>query len=132
MPAGTHHQPSIHLLINALGEVGGAGIIDGDDDHATQGATKKRRHPLGRVWPPQQDAIAFNYSTFFQFAGKAEGSLGHLLIAPAHGTVSAKLNVGALSPSSQKAIEVFDNGAALHVQDGIALGTSVRRDYSPG
>ena len=121
MLARTDHQLSIHLLIDALGEVGGAGIIDRDNDHAAQGATEKRRHPLGRVRPPQQDAFAFTNSAFLQFAGKAEGSLGHLPIGPAHGAVSAKLNVSALPPSSQKTFEVFDHGAALHAQDGIAL-----------
>src|SRR6185436_21183202 len=119
MLLGTHHQPSIHLLINALGKVGGAGIIDRHYDHATQGATKKCGHPLGRGWPPQQDALALTYSAFFQFAGKAEGSLGHLPVGPAHGPVAAMLKVGTLPPSSQKIFEVFNHGAAFHTWDGI-------------
>jgi hypothetical protein len=119
MLLGTHHQPSIHLLMNALGKVGGAGIIDGNNDHAAQCATKKCRHPLGRVWPPQQDALALTYSAFFQFASKAEGSLGHLPVGPAHGPVAAMLKVGTLPPSSQKIFEVFNHGAASPSWDGI-------------
>src|SRR5689334_14285108 len=119
MLLGTHHQPSIHLPINALGKVGGAGIIDGNNDRAAQCATKKCRHPLGRVCPPQQDALAFTNSTFLQFAGKAEGSLGHLPVGPAHGPVAAMLKVGTLPPSSQKIFEVFNHGAAFHTWDGI-------------
>ena len=109
-----HQQSSIYSPIDSLSEIGCARVIKRHNDHATQPAAKEYRHPLCRIRPPQQDALAFPDSTLFQFAGKTERSLGHLPVAPAFHAVPATLYVGALPPSSQKVVKVFDNGAVLH------------------
>src|SRR5271169_4435620 len=109
-----HQQPCIYLLIDSLRKIGRARLVNRNYDRAAQGTTKKRRHPLSRVRSPQQDPVAFADGTLLQFAGKTERCLGHLPVAPAFGAVSAPLDIGALPPTSQKGVKIFDEGAALH------------------
>src|SRR5205085_9760848 len=112
---------SIYLLTDTLDEVGSAGVVYRYHDYAAQCAAEKHRHPLRRIWSPQQDAVAFSNSTLFQVTGKLECSFGYLSIAPAHAAVTATLNVGTRLALLQKVVQVVENRAATHAYDGIPL-----------
>src|SRR6266700_3436741 len=106
MLARAQQEPAPHQLTDMLHEVGGAGIVDRYDDGAAQGATEERRHPLRRVWRPQQNALALAYSSVLEFASKLVCGPGHLPVAPADDPVPATLNVGTLIALLHKVFEV--------------------------
>jgi hypothetical protein len=71
-----------------MGEGFGAGHVDRHRDYAAENASKKRSDPRRAIFAPDQDAVAFDDSSFFQERGEAaahfgEGFIGGYLFAQA-------------------------------------------------
>src|SRR5580700_4697946 len=89
-------------------------VIHGDDHYAAQGASEKRRNPLGRVRTPDENPLGLRNSASIQLARKLKSEFSDLSVRPAHSAISAMLHVGNLVPSLQKMVEVCEN-RGLHI-----------------
>src|SRR5438034_4385841 len=114
MLSGTDQELGADLLRDTKREFLRGGIVHWNDDHSAQCASKKRRHPLGGIWPPNQNAFAFGDSSICQLTRAAKCQFGNLAIGPARSAISAALYVGVLLASLYKAAEIFADRAALH------------------
>src|SRR5258706_7692810 len=139
MFAERHQQLGPHLLMYAQSKFRSRNIINRDDDHAAQRATKERYNPFRGIRSPDQDALALPNASCLQLARKLEGGLGHPPIAPAFGAIAATLYIRALISPPQEIIEVFDQQASMvfvltHLRDGSASPLIVAKGKisSPG
>ena len=55
-----------------------AGSIQRHDEDTAQHAAEKRCDPLGAVFSPQHDALAYGDLAAHQFGGKALGKIGQI------------------------------------------------------
>ena len=93
---GTYDQSGSHLRADAAGKIGAGRIIHGNGNHAAEGASQKRRDPLGAVRTPQKHCIALANLSRFELTGKLICHSGHATVAPAFVTVAARKHVGAV------------------------------------
>src|SRR5437667_10284684 len=112
MLSGTDQELGADLLRNTKSERWRGGIVHWNNDHSAQCASKKRRHPLGGIWPPNQNAFAFDDSSICQLTRAAKCQFADLAIGPARSAISAALYVGVLQASAENAGEIFAGRAA--------------------
>ena len=109
-----HLQPGSNLLPYPCSKIRRGGVVHRDHDHAPRGASKKCRHPLGRIRAPEYDAFTFVNSSRLKLAGELEGSFRYLPVGPSLSAIARRLRVGTFVASAQKVIEIFSQRAAIH------------------
>ena len=77
------HEFCGNLLFHALGKCRIASEVDRHWQNSAQYTTKKSGHPLGTVFTPQKNAIAFSNSSISERGGEAPCQSGKLRISGA-------------------------------------------------
>ena len=89
------------LLEDAMDEVEGGAVVHGDDDYAAEDRAEERGDPLGGVFAPDHDAVAFDDAARGEAAGEGMGEVEDLGVGEGFGAVSA-----ALADSGVEAVRV--------------------------
>ena len=106
--AGAEQEFGVHFARDPLDEIFCCDAIHRHHYRAAQHAAEKRRHPLGAVFAPEQDAVAGGDVAGFQLAGELAGGLGDLAVGPTQSAVAALVDVGGLRAVPVEKVEVFD------------------------
>ena len=103
--ASTNHQPCFCLGGYLTREIRRGRIVNRNDNHAANPASKKGRDPLGTVLAPQNDRISLRDLARFQFARKLVRHSRHAPVAPSLMTVTPGKSVGALRPPAFEIVQ---------------------------
>src|SRR6266480_6838446 len=99
---------------NTQREIRCSRVVNGNHDHSAIGASEKGAHPSRRIWPPQNDAVAFFNSASIQFAGKPVRSPRDLAIARFHRAIADTCSVGRLAAQAFEILQIIGDAVAHH------------------
>jgi len=77
-----------------MGEVEGGTVVHRDDDDATENGAEESGDPVGGVFPPDHDAVAFDDVARGEVACEGVGEVEDLGVGEGFGAVSAALADG--------------------------------------
>jgi hypothetical protein len=75
-------QSGFDLSLDPADEFRRAFDVERDGDHAARQAPEESGDPLGAVFGPEQNAVAFAYPATFKLAGEPKSGLSHIQIRP--------------------------------------------------
>src|SRR5580704_6872997 len=125
---GSDQQLGVNLLMDAKEEVGCGNIVERDHDNSSQHASPENCDPFGGVRSPEENTVALSDAACLEFASKAEGGEGDLLVGPALGAVTVRLDVGSLACAVQEVGQIIGQRARLHARKGSAFRHTVWRE----